>query len=173
MKLAWTVAVLVIAGCAPRAGQAPAETPGALARQRAAWAVIQPLAASQDLDPGFVFALVKIESNFNPRARGRWEARGLLQIKPGAWRAVSDLPFETGAWDPAANLGVGIRALGDLKRELTRRGVFSYPLLWASYRYGIDFVAARGFDMRRIPRPSDPLAYRLYSGDIHPLDPPR
>jgi len=34
-------------------------------------------------------------------------------------------------------------------------------------------VAAHGFDMSRIPRPSDPISYRLWSGDPHPISPPK
>jgi hypothetical protein len=63
--------------------------------------------------------------------------------------------------------------LSSMKRTLTDKGVFSYPMLWASYRYGLDYTAAHGFDMSRIPRPSDPISYKLWSGEAHPLPPPR
>ena len=115
---------------------------------------------------------MKLESDFNPRAK-RGENRGLLQIKPKGWRAVSSLPYETAVWDWRANLTVGLDALAQIKRDLDTKDMFSYPLLWASYHYGYDYVASRGFDMGRIPRPSDPIAYRLWSGEIHPLAPPK
>jgi hypothetical protein len=113
-----------------------------------------------------------VESDFNPRAK-HGESRGLLQIKPREWKAVSSLPYATAAWDWRTNLSVGLDCMALIKRELAARGVFSYPLLWASYNYGYDYVAAHGFDMRRIPRPSDSVAYRLWSGEIHPLQPPQ
>lgn len=115
---------------------------------------------------------MKLESDFNPRAK-RGENRGLLQIKPKGWRAVSSLPYETAVWDWRTNLTVGLDALAQIKRELDAKDMFSYPLLWASYHYGYDYVAAREFDMSRIPRPSDQIAYRLWSGEIHPLAPPK
>jgi len=115
---------------------------------------------------------VKLESNFNPRAK-RGENRGLLQIKPRAWRSVSSLPYEAGVWDWRANLTAGLDGMLRMKRALEAKGVFSYPLLWASYHYGFDYVESRGFDMSRIPRPSDPIAYRLWSGELHPLAPPQ
>ncbi len=86
---------------------------------------------------------------------------------------MSDIPYETGVWDWRTNLAVGMDGLGAMKRTLTEKGVFSYPLLWASYHYGQDFVAAHGYEMSRIPRPSDTLSYRIWSGDIHPVAPPK
>jgi hypothetical protein len=67
---------------------------------------------------------------------------------------------------------VGMDGLVAIKRNLTAKGVFSYPLLWASFHYGLDYVAARGFDMSRIDRPSDPVSRRLWSGEIEPVRPP-
>ena len=172
MRYACAAAVLVLGGCSPRAGNAPDDQPGALAARRAIWAAIQPLAGARGIDPGFVYAIVKVESNFDPDAK-RGDARGLMQIKPHAWRAVSQLPYGTSVWDWRANLEVGIDSLAKVKGVLLQKGVFSYPLLWASYHYGLDYVETRGFDMSRIPRPSDPVSYRLYSGEVHPVSPPR
>ena len=171
MKLGSIAALVVLAGCAPRAGNAPVDSPGSLASRRQIWEAIQPMAAMRGVDPLFVYALVAQESNFNPHAR-KGEARGLMQIKPRAWMAVSDIPYETAAWDWRTNLAVGIGGLASIKSALAAKGVFSYPLLWAAYHYGFDYVAARGFEMSRIPQPSDAIARRLWSGEIHPLDPP-
>jgi len=163
---------LILAGCAPREGNVPAELPSSLAARREIWQAIVPLATARRIDPGFVYALVKIESNFDPRAR-RGEARGLLQIKPRAWKDVSDLPYETASWEWRTNLAVGIESLSRAKAELSAKGKFSYPILWACYHYGYDFVASRGFDMSRIPRPSDPVSYKIWSGEVHPIRPPQ
>ena len=114
---------------------------------------------------------MKIESNFDPSAK-QGEARGLMQIKPRAWRAVSQLPYETAVWDWRSNLTVGIDGLASIKKTLTEKGAFSYPMLWASYHYGLDYTAAHGFDMSRIPRPSDPISFKLWSGEVHPIAPP-
>jgi soluble lytic murein transglycosylase-like protein len=136
------------------------------------WSAIEPAARARRIDPGFVYALVRVESDFDPRA-SRGENRGLLQIKPRLWRSVSAVPYEPAVWDWKENLRVGLDVLSAIKQRLRERGVFSYPLLWASYHYGEDYVAGRGFDMSRIPRPSDDVAYRLWSGEIHPVAPPK
>jgi soluble lytic murein transglycosylase-like protein len=163
---------LVLAGCAPRERNVPAEFPSSLAARRQIWEAIVPIASARGIDPGFVYALVKIESDFDPHAR-RGEARGLLQIKPQAWKEVSDRPYETESWAWKSNLEVGIEGLSRAKDRLSAKGVFSYPLLWASYHYGYDFVAGHAFDMSRIPRPSDPVSYKLWSGEVHPIPAPQ
>jgi hypothetical protein len=96
-----------------------------------------------------------------------------MQIKPRAWRTVTKLPYESMVWNWRTNLAVGIEDLASIKRVLVGRGVFSYPMLWASYHYGLDYTAARGFDMSRMPRPSDPISSKLWSGVVHPLSPPK
>jgi soluble lytic murein transglycosylase-like protein len=163
---------IFLSACAPRPGNAPVDLPDSTAARREIWAALQPMARERGIEPGFVYAIIKLESNFDPRAR-RGEARGLMQIKPKAWRAVSDLPYEPSVWDWRTNMRVGLDGLSNIKRELVAKGYFSYPLLWASFHYGFDYVAARGFDMNRIDRPSDPISQRLWSGDIDPVAPPR
>jgi soluble lytic murein transglycosylase-like protein len=163
---------LALSGCSPRTGDAPAQLPTTVAAQGAIWAAIQPLAAHRGLDPLFVYAMVKMESNFDPRAR-KGEARGLMQVKPRIWRGVTRLPYETLVWNWRTNLAVGVEQLAVLKNALTEKGAFSYPMLWASYHYGMEFTAAHRFDMSMVPRPSDPVSYRLWSGDAHPIDPPK
>lgn len=149
----------------------PAELPSSLAARRQIWAAVQPLAALKGLDPGFVYALVRVESGYDPHAH-HGDARGLLQLKPRAWRAVSALPYETNVWDWRTNLAVGIDILAATKATLEQRGVFSYPVLWACYHYGYDYVAARGFDPGRVPEPSDPVSHRLWAGEPHPVPAP-
>ena len=163
---------LLAGGCSPHEGEAPSVSTDTPAARRQIWAAIQPLAAARDLDPLFVYALVRVESHFDPRAH-HGENRGLLQIKPRAWRAVSNLPYEPAVWNWQTNLQVGMDSLVGMKGSLTEKGVFSYPLLWASYHFGYDYVASHGFDMSRIPRPSDPIAYKIWAGDVHPISAPK
>jgi soluble lytic murein transglycosylase-like protein len=140
--------------------------------RREIWNEIQPMAREEGIDPAFVFAIVKLESNFNPKA-ANGEARGLMQIKLRTWKLVSDAPYDPGAWDPRTNLRVGIESLASIKRRLEAKGVFSYPLMWAAFHYGFDYVEVRGFDMSRIPQPADPISRSLWSGDIHPVETPK
>jgi soluble lytic murein transglycosylase-like protein len=115
---------------------------------------------------------VKVESNFDPRAQ-RGEAKGLLQIKPRAWRSVTNLPYESLVWNWRTNLAVGTEQLASLKKALVAKGAFSYAMLWASYHYGLDYTSAHRFEMSWVPRPSDPVASKLWSGEVHPIPPPK
>jgi hypothetical protein len=173
VKQASILAVLALVACSPHKASSPPETQGdAHSARRQVWEEIQPIAREYGIDPGFVYAIVKLESDFNPRARNG-DARGLMQIKPRTWKLVSDVAFDPGAWDPEANLRVGIASLDSIKRRLAAKGVFSYPLMWAAFHYGFDYVEERGFDMSRIPRPSDPISRRLWSGEVHPVETPK
>lgn len=90
------------AGESPPAPVAPEATPYSQ--------LIDAIAARHDVDAGLVRALVATESNFEPKARSRKGALGLMQLMPATARfyRVSD-PF-----DPAANLDAGIRHLRSL-----------------------------------------------------------
>jgi soluble lytic murein transglycosylase-like protein len=163
---------MLLTACAPRPGDTPVSMPGSLEARREIWAALRPMALQRRIDPGFVYAIIRVESRFDPHA-SRGDARGLMQIKPRAWAAVSQTPYEPGVWDWRTNLRVGVDCLASIKQSLDARGVFSYPLLWAAYHHGLDYVEARGFDMSRIPRPSDPVARRLWLGEVHPVPAPR
>jgi len=65
-----------------------------------------------NLDPYFVFAIIKAESNFNPRATSGKNARGLMQItdKTGRWIAwMMKLEYRENEslYDPETNIGMG------------------------------------------------------------------
>ena len=137
------------------------------------WAEIQPLAARYRLEPAFIYALVIAESNGDPRAQNG-DARGLMQLKPRAWRAVSPAPYEPTVWDWRANLAAGVDYLAYSRNYLhQQRGVtFSYPLLLAAFHYGLDYVEARRFDVSRVPVPDHPIYRELWRGNLTPVSPP-
>lgn len=138
------------------------------------WAAIQPPAARYRLDPAFIYALVAAESNFAPGARNG-DARGLLQLKPRAWAAVSREPYEPAVWDWRANLAAGIDYLAFCRSDLHRQpGVeFSYPLLLAAFHYGLDYVGERRFDVGRLECPDNAIYRELWQGRLTPIAPPR
>ncbi|HEY1848124.1 MAG TPA: transglycosylase SLT domain-containing protein, partial [Opitutaceae bacterium] len=148
MKFGRIALALLLAGCSRHRAGNIAESVGSLEMRRQVWEAIGPLAERGHLDPLFVYAIAKAESNFEPRAV-RGEARGLMQIKPRAWRAVTNVPYEAGVWTWRSNLAVGIDVLASMKGDLEKRHAFSYPVLWACYHYGFEFVSSRGFDMSR------------------------
>lgn len=160
-------AMLVFAGCGrrdtPRAEQRPT--------REAVWAAIQAPAIRYRIDAAFIYALVAAESNFDPTARNG-EARGLMQIKPAAWRAVSHEPYEPAVWDWRANLAVGIDYLAYSRSYLHRKTTFSYPKLLAAFHYGLDYLERRDFEVGDVPVPDNAIYRELWRGNLRPVEPP-
>lgn len=166
-----TLIVLGLTGCSRNRSvdTDPASRPPARAE---VWAAIQPLAERYRLAPAFIYALVAAESNFDPAARNG-AARGLLQLKPGAWHTVSTVPYEPAVWNWRMNLAVGVDYLAYSRAYLHKKTAFSYPLLLAAFHYGLDYVEDRDFNLRRIPVPDSPIYRELWSGNLAPVPPPR
>ncbi|MDZ7752802.1 MAG: transglycosylase SLT domain-containing protein [Gammaproteobacteria bacterium] len=68
---------------------------------------VERLAPEYGLDPALVAAVIRTESNFDPRARSPKDARGLMQLIPATARrfGVEDI------WDPVENLRGGLAYL--------------------------------------------------------------
>jgi soluble lytic murein transglycosylase len=84
-------------------------------------------AASHDLDPSLVAALIRQESRFNPRATSPVGARGLMQIMPRVGHTLAT-GLEYPAWDiallyqPDVSLQLGTAHLADLLVGYTDNG---------------------------------------------------
>ncbi|MFB3895775.1 MAG: transglycosylase SLT domain-containing protein [bacterium] len=83
---------------------------------------INQYAKSNALEPELVKAIIKVESDFNPKARSNKNARGLMQLTQTAWNdMVQQLgvrwPFSTSAYDPEKNIAVGCSYLAWLKNQ--------------------------------------------------------
>ncbi len=63
------------------------------------------------VSPQLASAVIKIESNFNAKARGAHGEVGLMQIKPQTARAMGYTGTTAGLYDPATNLKYGIKYL--------------------------------------------------------------
>lgn len=92
--------------------------------------VITAAASRNGLDPNLVHALIRAESNYQPRARSSRGARGLMQLMPQTLRAYK----VHNAFDPAANIEAGSRHL----RTLLDRFPLAEAL--AAYNAGADAV---------------------------------
>lgn len=72
------------------------------------------IALSEGLRPDVAFALVRLESGFDVRARSRVGALGLTQVLPSTARLYEPGLTEEQLYDRDTNLRLGFRYLGDL-----------------------------------------------------------
>jgi soluble lytic murein transglycosylase len=94
------------------------------------------------LDPLFVGALIMAESDWNPHAFSRVEARGLMQLMPKTGRRLAEsigvaVSSDDQLFDPALNIRLGVAYLGELSQRFEGR----LPLVLASYNAGEDQVS--------------------------------
>ena len=88
------------------------------------------------VDASLVSALIRAESNYEPRAVSRKGARGLMQLMPATARRLSvAYPF-----DPVSNVRGGVRYL----RELLDRFEHHPELILAAYNAGENAVESYG-----------------------------
>jgi soluble lytic murein transglycosylase-like protein len=99
-------------------------------------ALIQTEAKKHGVDAALVSAVIRAESNYEPRALSRKGARGLMQLMPATARRLEvRRPF-----DPAANVAGGVRYL----KELAERFHHRPELVLAAYNAGENAVETYG-----------------------------
>ncbi|HEX6161769.1 MAG TPA: lytic transglycosylase domain-containing protein [Vicinamibacterales bacterium] len=88
--------------------------------------LISTVAAAHNVDKRLVHAVIEQESNYQPRARSKKGARGLMQLMPGTARQYG----VRNSYDPKSNLEAGVRHLKDLLSRM------DLPLALAAYNAG-------------------------------------
>lgn len=97
-------------------------------------AMIAGAARRHNVDPHLVHAIIRVESNFQPRARSRRGARGLMQLMPETVRLYA----VANPYDPAANIEAGTHHLRDLLDRLGLQEAL------AAYNAGLGAVRRHG-----------------------------
>jgi hypothetical protein len=126
----------------PYPEEAPPTLPGAVApravrprhaRAQAYAPIIADASARHGVDEALVHAVIQVESGYQPRARSRKGAMGLMQLMPDTARqyAVAD------PYDPRANVEAGVRHLKALLQ--------AYPLNLALAAYNAGEGAVQRF----------------------------
>jgi len=113
------------------------------------------------LEPELVIAIIKVESNFNPKAWSHKDARGLMQLIPATARRFK----VSNSWDPVENMRGGMAYLQWLMRHF--RG--DVRLVLAAYNAGEHAVER----FKGIPPYKETINYirrisKIYPKKIHP-----
>jgi hypothetical protein len=89
-----------------------------------------------DVDASFVSAVIKAESNYDPYARSRKGARGLMQLMPSTARRMGIRR----TFDPISNIRGGVKYLKELCQRFTNKP----ELILAAYNAGEQAVDLYG-----------------------------
>ncbi len=108
---------------------------------------IRAAARKHGVEEKLISSVIAVESNFDPRAVSRKNARGLMQLMPETARRFG----VTDVFDPAQNIDAGTRYL----RELLDRYAGDLALALAAYNAGPDRVT----QYRGVPPFSETRAY--------------
>jgi len=110
--------------------------------------LIRDAAARYNLDPTLIHSVISIESNFDPKAVSRKNARGLMQLMP----RTAELMGVKDAFDPGQNIDGGSHYLSDLLKKYKN----DITLALAAYNAGPDTVDRYG---RRVPPYLETMKY--------------
>ena len=109
--------------------------------------LVEAAASRYSVDADLITSVIAVESNFDPRAKSRRDARGLMQLLPetAARLGVKDI------YDPQENIDAGTRYL----RELLQKYGNNLALALAAYNAGPERVQQYG----RVPPFAETISY--------------
>ena len=109
--------------------------------------LVEAAAARYSVDADLITSVIAVESNFDPKAKSRRDARGLMQLLPetAARLGVKDI------YDPQENIDAGTRYL----RELLQKYGNNLVLALAAYNAGPERVQQYG----RVPPFAETISY--------------
>jgi soluble lytic murein transglycosylase-like protein len=110
--------------------------------------LVHSIANTHGVDPQLVAAVMKVESNYNTRARSSKGALGLMQLIPETGRRFGVRDF----FDPAQNIEGGVRYLKFLSEKF---GPDNLDLQLAAYNAGENLVERLG----RVPAIRETVDY--------------
>ena len=125
----------------------PAAPPPAASPQPFYRDLVEAAAKKYNLDADLITSVIAVESNFDPKAVSRKNARGLMQLLPetAAQLGVKNID------DPAENIDAGTRYLRDLLQKYNN----DLALALAAYNAGPDKVQLYG----RVPPYAETVSY--------------
>jgi soluble lytic murein transglycosylase-like protein len=109
-KLYWTLQGQQVSGTVQSAAASSTTGAKSSASTGSFEAIIQQACARYNVDPRLVKAVIKAESNFNPRAVSSAGAMGLMQLMPGTARGLG----VQNPLDPGENINGGVHLLKQL-----------------------------------------------------------
>ncbi len=98
--------------------------------------IISRVSRRYDMDPALIKAVIEAESDFNPRAKSKAGAMGLMQLMPETAKGLG----VTDLYNPADNIEGGVRYLKRLLISFKR----DVPLALAAYNAGENNVRKYG-----------------------------
>jgi len=91
-----------------------------------------------DVNPNLVKAIIKQESCFQPRAKSRCNAMGLMQLMPSTAKSLG----VTDPWDPEQNINGGVKLISQLLKKYDG----DVKLALAAYNWGAGNLAKKGIE---------------------------
>ena len=78
--------------------------------------IVSRYAATYGVPVGLAHAVIRVESNYRPNAKGKAGEIGLMQIKPATARMMGYSGSTTGLFDPETNIRYGMKYLAKAQR---------------------------------------------------------